>query len=176
MKLNTAMAERAGWVAFVVVAGCTGLFWPKSHSDKTTAHAPTNEHHEHGGPSKADLDRVLAIHQGKPQLPPCRPGAFVEASNMINTIVQVSTSLPANTKPLIFADLDSLLYTALKQAQSEVHCITGGLTKGYDNSYAQSIERGVQLAQSRGLSNDIVKLGKTVAIKLRENRMIAAPI
>jgi hypothetical protein len=60
-----------------------------------------------------------------------------------------------------------LLYTALKQAHDEVHCVVGTLTHGYDRSFAEIIERATTLAKVRGLKPEIVKLGTETARKLR---------
>jgi hypothetical protein len=172
MSMSRLNIERLVWCLLVFLACTAGVFWS---SHKAGAHgAATAQDHMHKGPSQADIQRVMALNQGKPQLPSCRQGAFVDASNMINTVVQISSAIPPNTSALVRADLDSLLYTALKQAKSEVHCVAGGLSYGYDKSFALSIERGIKLAQARNLSPDIVLLGQSVIDALTLNRPTAA--
>jgi hypothetical protein len=104
----------------------------------------------------------------------CRSGAFVEASGILGSVAQIADQLPATTTERTRAELDTVLFTALKQARAEVHCVAGGLTHGYDRAYAQTVERATQLARQRGLHADIVALGQETAAVLRGNRVIAA--
>ncbi len=176
------LKERIIWAVLVCAAGIAGAavaLWSQHGSAAMAASANTSAKghahgHDHKGPSEADIQRVLALNQGKPILPSCRQGAFVEASNMINTIVQMHNSLAPSTPALVLADLDSLLYTALKQAKSEVHCVAGGLSFGYDKSYALSIQRGIKMAQARKLSPDVVAIGQSVVDVLHANKPVAA--
>lgn len=119
-------------------------------------------------------------HDARPPLPPgtslavaCRVGAFVESSSIINSVIEIAAALPPDTPERTQNELNSVLYTALKQAQSEVHCIQGGLSYGYQESYAAIIERGAQLAQLRGLSPDIAAIGFEVAKTLRANQAVS---
>ncbi len=107
---------------------------------------------------------------------PCRAGAFVEASSIVNSVVEIAMALPPNTTERTRAELDTVLYTALKQAKSEVHCVVGALSYGYERAYAGVIKRGVALAQSRGLSNDIVVLGNELVSTLEANKRVAPPM
>jgi hypothetical protein len=100
----------------------------------------------------------------------CRSGAFVEASRIVNSVVEIAQALPANTPERTRAELDTVLYTALKQAKSEVHCVTGGLSYGYERSYAAVISRGIALARSRQLSSDVLDLGDSVVAALLANK------
>ena len=104
----------------------------------------------------------------------CRSGAFVEASGILGSVAQIADQLPAATPERTRAELDTVLFTALKQARAEVHCVAGGLTLGYDRAYAQTVERATQLARQRGLHADVVALGQETAAALRDNRVIAA--
>jgi hypothetical protein len=179
------LKERLIWgvaVCAAGLAGAGGALWsqngshtmamPMSHGKSHASH--TGMGHDHKGPSEADIQRVLALNQGKPILPKCRQDAFVDASNMINTIVQINKGLPPTTPALVHSDLDSLLYTTLKQAKSEVHCVAGGLTNGYDKSYAISIQRGMKMAEARKLSPDVVAIGQSVVDTLYANKPVAA--
>lgn len=93
----------------------------------------------------------------------------------MNSVVEIAMALPTNTGERTRAELDTVLYTALKQAKSEVHCVVGALSFGYERAYAGVIKRGVALAQSRGLAKEIVDLGNEVVATLEANRRIAAP-
>ncbi len=104
----------------------------------------------------------------------CRAGAFVEASNIINSVVHIAMALPSNTSELTRAELDTVLYTALQQAKTEVHCVVGSLSFGYDQSYARGIARGVALAKSRGLSSDVIELGNSVVTTLEQSFVMPA--
>lgn len=104
----------------------------------------------------------------------CRSGAFVEASGILGSVAQIADQLPAATTERTRAELDTVLFTALKQARAEVHCVAGGLTHGYDRAYAQTVERATQLARQRGLHADVVALGQETAAALRGNRVMAA--
>jgi hypothetical protein len=113
-------------------------------------------------------------HNARAPLPPgsetviaCRSGAFVEAASMLNSIVEIAMALPPNTPERTRAEVDVLLYTALKQAHSEVSCVTGTLKLGYDRSFAEIIERATMLAKSRGLKPEIISLGTTTSAALR---------
>jgi hypothetical protein len=106
---------------------------------------------------------------------PCRAGAFVEASSIVNSVVEIAMALPPTTSERTRAELDTVLYTALKQAKSEVHCVVGALSFGYDRAYAGVIKRGVGLAQSRRLSKDIVDLGNEIVATLEANKRVDAP-
>ncbi|MGL4230613.1 MAG: hypothetical protein ACRDAM_22000 [Casimicrobium sp.] len=107
---------------------------------------------------------------------PCRAGAFVEASSIVNSVVEIAMALPPNTPERTRAELDAVLYTALKQAKSEVHCVVGALSFGYERAYAGVIKRGVGLAQSRRLSKDIVDLGNELVSTLEANKHVAPSI
>jgi hypothetical protein len=131
-------------------------------------------------PQNAQTQRAQ-VNAEKPLAPsiqtanPCRAGAFVEASGIVNSVVEIAMALPPNTSERTRAELDTVLYTALKQAKSEVHCVVGALSFGYERAYAGVIKRGVALAQSRRLSKDIVDLGNEVFSILEANKRVAAP-
>jgi hypothetical protein len=119
-----------------------------------------SHHHDHAAPA-------LAAHVQTTQK--CRAGAFTEAANIINSVVEIALALPANTPDRTRAELDTVLYTALQQAKTEVHCVIGTLSFGYDQSYAKGIARGVALARSRGLSADVIALGEGVVAVLEKS-------
>jgi hypothetical protein len=104
----------------------------------------------------------------------CRSGAFVEASGILGSVAQIADTLPAATAERTRAELDTVLFTALKQARAEVHCVAGGLSHGYDRAYAQTIERATRLARQRGLHADVVRTGEEAVAALRANRVVAA--
>lgn len=146
-----------------------------AHSIDAGAHAKGHAHgHAHDGPGDKDIARVKALHEGRTIEvdKPCRQGAFVESSQLINSVALVSKGLPANTPDRTRAELDSMLYTLLKQAKSEVHCVSGALSHGYDKSYAKSIQQGVNLARERQLPADIPLIGERVIQTLHANQKI----
>ena len=153
-------------LAVVVLALATTLVGCVSMHDSAGAHAA----HDH-----ASMHAPRPLREGVNAAAPCRAGAFVEASNIINSVVEIAMALPANTPERTRAELDTVLFTALKQAKSEVHCVAGVLSFGYDRSYAGVIRRGVALAQSRRLSTDIVELGNSVVAAIEANRSVAQP-
>ena len=101
---------------------------------------------------------------------PCRTGAFMEASAILNSVLDISNSLPQDTSEQTRAELDTILYTVFKQAKSEVHCVAGGLQYGYDRAFADTFRRGVQLAKSRHLSSDVIEVGLNVILTLEQNK------
>lgn len=118
-------------------------------------------HHEHSVatplPAGSHLDAA------------CRQGAFLEASSILNSVIEISFALSADVPEHTRRELDSILYTALKQARTEVHCVQGGLGHGYHEDFAQIIERSGQLASLRGLSPDVVTLADETARALRDH-------
>ncbi|NJK45791.1 MAG: hypothetical protein HC933_17365, partial [Pleurocapsa sp. SU_196_0] len=100
----------------------------------------------------------------------CRQGAFLEASQIINSVTDIATNLSSSTSERIRDELDAILYTALKQARAEVHCVTGGLPDGYEQSFADILRRGTDLARRRGLSKDVIDLGATTVELLERNQ------
>jgi hypothetical protein len=127
-----------------------------------------HSHHGHAHADKPLPDSVQTAHA-------CRAGAFVEAASIVNSTVDIAMALPPNTGERTRAELDTILYTALKQAKSEVHCVSGALSFGYDRSFAGVIKRGVALAQSRRLKQEVIDAGNSVVASLEANRRIAAP-
>jgi hypothetical protein len=146
----------------LALAGCSTLPPPPPVSASISA-----QDHAH------DHDVRAPLPPGTSLAVACRVGAFVESSSIINSVIEIAAALPPDTPERTQNELNSVLYTALKQAQSEVHCIQGGLSYGYQEAYAAIIERGAQLAQLRGLSPDIAAIGFEVAAILRANK--AAP-
>ncbi len=137
----------------VLTAGCASLF--DSHAD----------HHAHAHADRPLPDSVQTAHV-------CRAGAFLEAASIINSTVDIAMALPPNTTERTRAELDTILYTALKQAKSEVHCVSGALNFGYERSFAGVIKRGVALAQSRRLKQEVIEVGMSVVASLETNRRI----
>jgi hypothetical protein len=102
----------------------------------------------------------------------CRQGAFLEASRIINSLTEIAGTLPANASRQTRDELDAILYTALKQARAEVHCVAGKLEYGYEKSFADIVRRGTDLAKMRGLSKDVVELGSITVQILERNERI----
>ena len=102
----------------------------------------------------------------------CRQGAFVEASETINAVTDVMLNMPASTPKVSRMGLDTVLYTALRQAGSEVHCVAGVLQHGYGRVYADVVRRGAMLARSRGLPKDVVALANRTAEALERNQPV----
>jgi hypothetical protein len=96
----------------------------------------------------------------------CRQGAFMEAEKILGSVVNVDRLLPKETPEVARAELDSILYTALKMARSEMHCVSGVLTNGFDRSFADTARRAVALAKARGLKKDVVLLGEEIVQQL----------
>jgi hypothetical protein len=105
---------------------------------------------------------------------PCRPGAYLEADRTLNSVVVLHRTLPADTPKNAAGELDSILYTALQQAKSEVRCVAGTLTHGYDKAFADTVRKAVSVAQQRGLSQDVVKIGEDVVAALTANQPMQA--
>jgi hypothetical protein len=152
-------------LASITVSGCASMLGATGSNEAHDPHA----HHAHMHADRPLPASVQTAHT-------CRAGAFVEASGIVNSVVEIAMALPPNTSERTRAELDTVLYTALKQAKSEVHCVVGALSFGYERAYAGAIKRGVALAQSRQLSKDIVDLGNAVVTTLEANNRIAAPV
>lgn len=121
----------------------------QSHSLADSVHA----HMHHRPDSRAALETAAA----------CRSGAFVEAVAILNSVDEISHKLPASTEERTRAELDTVLFTALKQAHAELPCVAGVLSHGYDRAYAETIDRAVTLARMRELHPDVAQIGvKTV--------------
>jgi hypothetical protein len=146
-------------VASMLVSGCASLHDP---------HSGHHGHHVHSHAEKPLPESTRTAHT-------CRAGAFVEAASIVNSTVDIAMALPPNTGERTRAELDTILFTALKQAKSEVHCVSGALSFGYDRSFAGVIKRGVALAQSRRLKQEVIEAGNSVVAALEANRRIAAP-
>jgi hypothetical protein len=102
----------------------------------------------------------------------CRPGAFLEADRILGSAVALAQALPRDTPAGARSELDSILYTGLVQARSEVHCVAGVLTHGYDRAYADTLRKAVALAEQRGLSADVAAVGRDVVQALEYNKPI----
>jgi hypothetical protein len=100
----------------------------------------------------------------------CRAGAFVEASKLVNSLVMLAKDLPPQSPKSVYAELDTMLYTALEQARAEVHCVTGGLQFGYEKAYAGIMRYGAALAQARGLPKKVVQQAEETARLLEANK------
>jgi hypothetical protein len=98
----------------------------------------------------------------------CRSGAFLEASAILNSVIEITQRLPHDSPAAVRSELDIILYTALKQAHSEVACVQTVLTHGYHQSFAEIIERATVLAKARGLKPEVIQLGDQTARALRQ--------
>jgi hypothetical protein len=121
-------------------------------------------------PSNGAMNHEEALPSGTQLEVRCRQGAFLEASQIINSVTDIATNLPSSALERTRGELDAILYTALKQARAEVHCVTGGLPEGYEQSFADILRRGTDLARMRGLSKDVVDLGATTVELLERNQ------
>jgi hypothetical protein len=154
--------EGNGWlltalVVLLLAGGLTGWFATRGATDLSPALSMT-----HDEPNTARLE------------PPCRQGAFLEASRIVNSVTDIAQTLPANTSRQTRDELDGILYTALKQARAEVHCVAGKLEYGYEKSFADIIRRGTDLAKMRGLSKDVIELGSSTTRILERNQPVPA--
>ena len=104
----------------------------------------------------------------------CRTGAFTEAASIVNSTVEIARGLPTNTPKGIRAELDTVLDTALRQANSEVHCVAGGLQFGYEKSYADVIRRSLDLARVRGLPKSLIETTNLTVKILERNQPVTA--
>ena len=104
----------------------------------------------------------------------CRPGAYMEADRILGSLVLISRKAGDMGRE-VQDELDSILYTALQQAGTEVHCVAGKLTHGFDQSLFMTADQATRLAQQRGLSKDVVELGERLTIALSQNEAICAP-
>jgi len=105
----------------------------------------------------------------------CRSGAYMQASAILGSLLEVSRQLPADTPERARQELDGILYVAMKQARAEVHCVAGTLPRGYDRALAETMQHSVALARSRGLSQDVQNLGLDTEQALRANKAMCRP-
>lgn len=154
--MRTASTLGALLACLVLLSACANV--SESHSG----------HHGHPAHAEKPLPaKVQTAHA-------CRSGAFMEAASIINSTVDIAMALPPNTSERTRAELDTILFTALKQAKSEVHCVSGALQFGYERSFAGIIKRGVALAQSRRLNSEVIEAGQSVIAALEANQRIGA--
>jgi hypothetical protein len=162
--------ERTLWLAALMATAAVGsaaTAWFIQGPQHASSHTLTGFaalHHAHSQTAHNSAD----LHTG------CRQGAFVEAAGILNSVAEIAHQLPAGTPDRTRAELDTVLYTALRQAHSEVHCVAGGLRFGYDKAYAQTLDRVTDLARQRDLHPDVQRLGQETSAALRENRRLAA--
>jgi len=128
--------------------------------------------HDHAHDHDHDHDQRAPLPAGSSLAIRCRSGAFVEASSIVNSVVEIAAALPVDTDARTRRELDSVLYTALKQARTEVECVQGGLRHGYEHAYALVIRRGGALATERGLSADIAAMAEETAKLLEANQAV----
>jgi hypothetical protein len=167
--------ERVVWLiaALGLAAGgyVLGLHAQHPHAQVyDSAHSTHGMHMSmHAKPAKRDIPQTAQT---------CRAGAFLEADRILGSVIAVNLALPEETPLAARAELDSILYTGLQQAKSEVHCVAGVLTHGYDKAYAETVKKAVALAQQRKLSKDVIALGEEVVLALQANQpvMPAQPI
>jgi len=146
----------------VLLAGCAQA--PSVGAEMAEQQHEQEHDHNHDQRAPLPAGSSLAIR--------CRSGAFVEASSIINSVVEIAAALPEDTDARTRRELDSVLYTALKQARSEVECVQGGLRHGYQHAYALVIRRGGALALERGLSADIATMAEETAKLLEANEAV----
>jgi hypothetical protein len=175
MSLASRIAkERAAWFAFGLLLAAGG-FVAGLKTDRAEAHY--GPHAGHGAAMNASTAHSVRTDASERSIPQtaqaCRAGAYLEADRILGSVVGASLALPPDTPPAVRTELDSILYTGLQQARSEVHCVAGVLTHGYDRAYAETVEKAVTLARQRKLSKDVVALGEDVIAALRANRLMA---
>jgi hypothetical protein len=165
MMTNLINKERVLWLvaALSLAAGGYAL---GTHAQHAQAYDSTHSMHMsmHAKPAKREIPQTTQ---------PCRAGAFLEADRILGSVIAVNFALPDETPLAARAELDSILYTGLQQAKSEVHCVAGVLTHGYDKAYAETIKKAVALAQQRKLSKDVIALGEEVVVALQANQPVA---
>jgi hypothetical protein len=144
---------------FAALFACVALAFASAVREGTAA--------ETAASTKQTSDTNAASQQDPPQTArSCRMGAFLEADRILGSVVNISRLLPPDTPEGARAELDSILYTALQMARSELHCVNGVLTHGFDRSFAETTRRAVGLAKARNLSKDVVTLGEEVIAQL----------
>jgi hypothetical protein len=172
---RVARRERGVWVAAVLL--CSGI-----------AAAAATQWAERRAPRAADLvlqaqwQAALTQHaiartarsDAASAAPACRTGAFVEAAGILNSVALIAERLPPQTPERTRAELDTVLFTALRQARAEVHCVAGRVAPGYERSYAQTIERAGLLARQRGLHPDVSELAQQTAATLLGDKALTA--
>jgi|GEM_PF-1218264 len=157
------MVKRIALTLFLVQLACSAVSANAISDPKAVpAHAAHNADHDHHDHSKR-----APLPAGSETAARCRSGAFVEAAAMLNSTVEISQALPADTPERTRSEIDVLLYTALKQAHDEVHCVLGTLTYGYDRSFAEVIYRATILSKGRAIKPEIVALGESTEQQLR---------
>jgi hypothetical protein len=166
------MSSRALWVIAPIAAflGAAAGIALGRHFSSGHAASDMQAMHTHG-------HSVKPAGRAIPQTAtPCRPGAYLEADRTLNSVVVLHRTLPADTPKNAAGELDSILYTALQQAKSEVHCVAGTLTHGYDKAFADTMRKAVAIAKQRGLSQDVTNIGEEVIAALTANQLMhAAP-
>lgn len=153
-------------VCALCVVAATPVGAERAQSQES-AHPPqvqsTIGNHDH------DHDQRAPLPAGSESAQACRTGAFVEASAVLNSTMEITDALAFDAANKIRTQIDNLLYTALKQAHSEVHCVKGVLRHGYHRSFLQIIERATLMAKVRGLNADVVELGEQTAQALSDS-------
>ncbi|MGL4575699.1 MAG: hypothetical protein ACRCV9_13030 [Burkholderiaceae bacterium] len=166
MNARTAMFAIAALLAGAAAGIALDRHFSPAHAGAhpQAAHA-THAMHGHAKPAARAIPQTATA---------CRAGAYLEADRTLNSVVALHRLLPADTPKTATGELDSILYTALQQAKSEVHCVAGALTHGYDKAFADTVRKAVSVAQQRGLSQDVIKIGEDVIAALAANQPMQA--
>jgi hypothetical protein len=151
------------WGLIVCSMACAAF--ADSKQPARDAHA---QHERHDHDHDHDHDQRAPIPAESATSHVCRSGAFLEAAAILNSTMEISDVLTPEVAARSKASLDVLLFTALKQAHDEVHCVAGTFKKGYGRSFTEIIERAVVLAKVRGLSADAIGFGERTLERLRE--------
>jgi hypothetical protein len=106
-----------------------------------------HSHHDHRAP----------LPEGSEGKVSCRSGAFVEATAILNSTMEIAAALPASTPERTQAEINNLLYIAIKQAHDEARCVQGVLRHGYDQSFIAILQRAGALAKARGMRDEVAQ-------------------
>jgi hypothetical protein len=159
------MSMKTFWLvtpAAVLLGAAAGIALDRHFS---RGHAMEGVHHHMAKPAARAIPQTAM---------PCRAGAYLEADRTLNSVIALHRMLPTSTSKNAAGELDSILYTALQQAKSEVHCVAGTLTHGYDKAFSETMRKATAVAQQRGLPPDVIKIGDEVAAALAVNQPMQA--
>jgi len=97
----------------------------------------------------------------------------MDADKILGSVINISQRLPSDAAVGVWLDLDSILYTTVMQAASEVHCVAGGLRHGYEQPLARTLRHAASLARVRKLDTKVAETAERTALITEVNQPVA---